>query len=37
LKENINGFRDKSGPKNYIVKDVDLKMAAKLDPEESCL
>ena len=22
-KENVNGFRDKSGPKNDIIQDVD--------------
>jgi hypothetical protein len=37
LKENVNVFMDKIGPVNDIIKDVDLKMAAKLDSGESCL
>jgi hypothetical protein len=35
LKGNIYGFRDKSGPVNDIIKDVDLRMAAKLDSGEN--
>jgi len=37
LKDNVNVFGDKIGPVNDIIKDVDLRMAAKLDSVECCL
>jgi len=37
LKESVIGFRDRNRTKNDIIKDVDLRMAAKLDSGEICL